>query len=180
MSKKLNFAYQWIGPNGPITNNRIPTIADLSWALNSKHRPPRDLLQEPHFHTRFGDDANIVSLHRTPKGKFLYELNFSNYHYRNWRKMFSVNDGPFSDQKIKDIFLPKIVDGKWSGTMCLTESQCGTDLGLIKTKAVKQNDGSYAVTGQKIFITSGDRIIFNGQQSSNKAKPKFSIIYTEF
>ena len=40
--------------------------------------------------------------------------------------------------------------------MCLTESQCGTDLGLIKTKAVKQNDGSYAVTGQKIFITSGD------------------------
>ena len=61
-----------------------------------------------------------------------------------------------ADQKIKDIFLPKIVDGKWSGTMCLTESQCGTDLGLIKTKAVKQNDGSYAVTGQKIFITSGD------------------------
>ena len=61
-----------------------------------------------------------------------------------------------ADQKIKDIVLPKIVDGKWSGTMCLTESQCGTDLGLIKTKAVKQNDGSYAVTGQKIFITSGD------------------------
>ena len=61
-----------------------------------------------------------------------------------------------ADQKIKDIFLPKIVEGKWSGTMCLTESQCGTDLGLIKTKAVKQNDGSYAVTGQKIFITSGD------------------------
>ncbi|OUX45185.1 acyl-CoA dehydrogenase [bacterium TMED277] len=61
-----------------------------------------------------------------------------------------------ADQKIKDIFLPKIVEGKWSGTMCLTESQCGTDLGLIKTKAVKQNDGSYTVTGQKIFITSGD------------------------
>ena len=61
-----------------------------------------------------------------------------------------------ADQKIKDIFLPKIVEGKWSGTMCLTESQCGTDLGLIKTKAIKQNDGSYAVTGQKIFITSGD------------------------
>ena len=61
-----------------------------------------------------------------------------------------------ADQKIKDIFLPKIVEGKWSGTMCLTESQCGTDLGLIKTKAIKQNDGSYSVTGQKIFITSGD------------------------
>ena len=100
MSKKLNFAYQWIGPKGPITNNRIPTIADLSWGLNIDHRPQRDLLQEPHFHTRFGDDANIVSCHKIPKGKFLYELNFSPYHYRDWRKLFSVNDGPFSDQSI--------------------------------------------------------------------------------
>ena len=61
-----------------------------------------------------------------------------------------------ADQKIKDKFLPKIVEGKWSGTMCLTESQCGTDLGLIKTKAIKNDDGSFSLTGQKIFITSGD------------------------
>ncbi len=61
-----------------------------------------------------------------------------------------------ADQKIKDKFLPKIVEGKWSGTMCLTESHCGTDLGLLKTKALKQKDGSYKITGQKIFITSGD------------------------
>ena len=61
-----------------------------------------------------------------------------------------------ADQKIKDKFLPKIVEGKWSGTMCLTESQCGTDLGLIKTKANKNDDGSFSLTGQKIFITSGD------------------------
>tara|TARA_B100000700_G_scaffold319517_1_gene414805 strand:- start:1237 stop:2997 length:1761 start_codon:yes stop_codon:yes gene_type:complete len=61
-----------------------------------------------------------------------------------------------ADQKIKDKFLPKIVEGKWSGTMCLTESQCGTDLGLIKTKAIKNGDGSFSLTGQKIFITSGD------------------------
>jgi len=61
-----------------------------------------------------------------------------------------------ADEKIKDKFLPKIVEGKWSGTMCLTESQCGTDLGLIKTKASKQKDGSFLLTGQKIFITSGD------------------------
>ncbi len=61
-----------------------------------------------------------------------------------------------ADQKIKDKFLPKIVEGKWSGTMCLTESQCGTDLGLIKTKAVKNDDESFSLTGQKIFITSGD------------------------
>ena len=61
-----------------------------------------------------------------------------------------------ADVKIKDKFLPKIVEGKWSGTMCLTESQCGTDLGLIKTKAIKNTDGSFSLTGQKIFITSGD------------------------
>ena len=61
-----------------------------------------------------------------------------------------------ADTKIKNKFLPKIVEGKWSGTMCLTESQCGTDLGLIKTKAEKQEDGSFLLTGQKIFITSGD------------------------
>ena len=61
-----------------------------------------------------------------------------------------------AEQSIRDKFLPKIVEGKWSGTMCLTESQCGTDLGLIKTKAEKNDDGSYSLTGQKIFITSGD------------------------
>ncbi len=58
--------------------------------------------------------------------------------------------------EIKNIYLPKIVEGKWSGTMCLTEPVCGTDLGLLKTKAKKQSDGTFKITGQKIFITSGD------------------------
>ncbi len=58
-------------------------------------------------------------------------------------------------EEIKNKYLPKIVEGKWSGTMCLTEPQCGTDLGLIKTKAVKNGKG-YKISGQKIFITSGD------------------------
>ena len=58
--------------------------------------------------------------------------------------------------EIKDKYLPKMVQGKWSGTMCLTEPVCGTDLGLLKTKAVEQSDGTYKITGQKIFITSGD------------------------
>ena len=58
-------------------------------------------------------------------------------------------------EEIKNKYLPKIVEGKWSGTMCLTEPQCGTDLGLIKTKAVKNGNG-YKISGQKIFITSGD------------------------
>ena len=53
-------------------------------------------------------------------------------------------------------YLPKIVEGKWSGTMCLTEPVCGTDLGMLKTKAVEQKDGTYKISGQKIFITSGD------------------------
>ncbi len=58
--------------------------------------------------------------------------------------------------EIKDKYLPKMVEGKWSGTMCLTEPVCGTDLGLLKTKAEEQSDGTYKITGQKIFITSGD------------------------
>ena len=59
-------------------------------------------------------------------------------------------------EEIKNRYLPKIVEGKWSGTMCLTEPQCGTDLGLIKTKAIKDGNSSYKLNGQKIFITSGD------------------------
>ena len=58
--------------------------------------------------------------------------------------------------EIKDKYLPKMVAGKWSGTMCLTEPVCGTDLGLLKTRAIEQTDGTFKITGQKIFITSGD------------------------
>ena len=58
--------------------------------------------------------------------------------------------------EIKDKYLPKMVAGKWSGTMCLTEPVCGTDLGLLKTRAVEQPNGTFKITGQKIFITSGD------------------------
>ena len=59
--------------------------------------------------------------------------------------------------EIKEKYLPKMVEGKWSGTMCLTEPVCGTDLGLLKTKAVEQPDGTFKLSGQKIFITSGDQ-----------------------
>jgi len=61
-----------------------------------------------------------------------------------------------ASDEIKNKYLPKIVEGKWSGTMCLTEPVCGTDLGLLKTKAIKQSDDTYKISGQKIFITSGD------------------------
>jgi alkylation response protein AidB-like acyl-CoA dehydrogenase len=56
----------------------------------------------------------------------------------------------------KQMFLPKMVAGDWSGTMCLTEAHCGTDLGLLRTKAVPNGDGSYALTGAKIFISAGE------------------------
>ncbi len=61
-----------------------------------------------------------------------------------------------ANDELKSRYLPKMTTGEWTGTMCLTEPHCGTDLGLIKTRAVKQSDGSYAITGQKIFISAGE------------------------
>jgi alkylation response protein AidB-like acyl-CoA dehydrogenase len=58
--------------------------------------------------------------------------------------------------ELKQRYIPDMVSGKWTGTMNLTEPHCGTDLGLIKTKAVPQGDGSYAITGTKIFISAGE------------------------
>ncbi|SNY91916.1 Acyl-CoA dehydrogenase [Cohaesibacter sp. ES.047] len=61
-----------------------------------------------------------------------------------------------ANDEIKQTYLPKMVEGKWTGTMNLTEPHCGTDLGLLRTKAVPQGDGSYKITGTKIFISAGD------------------------
>ena len=58
--------------------------------------------------------------------------------------------------ELKDLYLPQLTSGKWTGTMNLTEPQCGTDLGLSKTMATPNNDGSYKITGTKIFITCGE------------------------
>ena len=60
-----------------------------------------------------------------------------------------------SDEQ-KALFLPKLTSGSWTGTMCLTEPHCGTDLGMLRTKAELNDDGSYSLTGTKIFISSGD------------------------
>jgi alkylation response protein AidB-like acyl-CoA dehydrogenase len=56
----------------------------------------------------------------------------------------------------KALYLPKLTSGEWTGTMCLTEPHCGTDLGLLRTRAEPQPDGSYALTGNKIFISAGE------------------------
>ncbi len=63
--------------------------------------------------------------------------------------------GHASDE-LKARYLPKMIEGVWSGTMNLTEAHCGTDLGMLRTKAVPQADGSYRITGSKIFISSGE------------------------
>jgi alkylation response protein AidB-like acyl-CoA dehydrogenase len=60
-----------------------------------------------------------------------------------------------SDEQ-KQTYLPKLVTGEWTGTMNLTEPHCGTDLGMLRTKAIPQADGSYRITGQKIFISAGE------------------------
>jgi alkylation response protein AidB-like acyl-CoA dehydrogenase len=62
----------------------------------------------------------------------------------------------FGTHQLKDAYLPKLASGVWSGTMCLTEPHSGTDLGLCRTRAVPQEDGSYQVTGTKIFISAGE------------------------
>lgn len=59
-----------------------------------------------------------------------------------------------SEQKM--MYLPKLISGEWTGTMCLTEAHCGTDLGLLNTRAEAQADGTYKLTGSKIFISSGE------------------------
>ena len=59
-------------------------------------------------------------------------------------------------QELKQRFMPKLVSGQWSGTMCLTEPHCGTDLGMLRTRAVPQDDGSFKLTGSKIFISAGE------------------------
>jgi alkylation response protein AidB-like acyl-CoA dehydrogenase len=60
------------------------------------------------------------------------------------------------DPEQKQKYLTKLVTGEWTGTMCLTEAHCGSDLGMLRTKAEPQADGSYAITGTKIFISAGD------------------------
>jgi hypothetical protein len=61
-----------------------------------------------------------------------------------------------ANDEIKSLYLPKMATGQWTGTMNLTEPHCGTDLGMLRTKAVPNGDGSYRISGQKIFISAGE------------------------
>ncbi len=62
----------------------------------------------------------------------------------------------YGSDELKSLYLPKMVSGEWFGTMCLTEAHCGTDLGLLRTKAKPDDGGSYRLDGEKIFITGGE------------------------
>jgi len=109
MSKKINLAYEWIGPNGPLTNNRIPTISDLMTASVDYHFPQLkgDLFQKPHFHSRIVD-SNIVPTYKLPKETFLYELNWTNFHYRDKLHNFNSADGLFDSNQISITVLDRL------------------------------------------------------------------------
>ena len=79
---------------------------------------------------------------------------FEMYHGLTQGAIASILTKGSEEQKAK--FLPRMVSGEWGGTMNLTEPHCGTDLGLLRTKAEPQDDGSYRITGTKIFISSGE------------------------
>ena len=95
----------------------------------------------------------------------LIEIAFSEMKYATnqaWTMYPSLAHGAYNalavhgTDELKALYLPKIVSGEWLGTMCLTESHCGTDLGMLRTKAEPQADGSYKLTGNKIFISAGE------------------------
>jgi hypothetical protein len=89
-------------------------------------------------------------------GEFISSANLA------WGMYPGLSQGAFAalythaNDTIKQTYLPKMATGDWSGTMNLTEPHCGTDLGMLRTKAVPQSDGSYRITGQKIFISAGE------------------------
>ena len=80
--------------------------------------------------------------------------NFATYPGLSHGAMATIEAHGTAEQK--SMFLPKLVEGVWTGTMCLTESHCGTDIGLLRTKAELNDDGSYRLNGSKIFISAGE------------------------
>lgn len=120
MNKTLNFVYEWIGPQGPITNNRIPTAVDLAISLTEiefRNFTKRDLIQTPHFYTRL-KNYNLIPSSKIPAGKFLYELNFHNYHYRDIERAFHYSDGLLSNNNTHRNVIERV--GSGDGFLLLT------------------------------------------------------------
>jgi len=109
------------------------------------------LIQDPEF----GGQGLPISV-----GNMVHEMVLSSS--LGWAMFCGANGGTletleaWATPEQKNTYMPKMVEGKWGGTMCLTESHAGTDLGLLRTKAEPQDDGSYSLSGTKIFITHGE------------------------
>jgi alkylation response protein AidB-like acyl-CoA dehydrogenase len=103
----------------------------------------------------YGGQGLPYALH-TAVGEYLSSSNqaFAMYPGLTQGAIAAIQVHGSKDQKKK--YLPKMIEGAWTGTMNLTEPHCGTDLGLLRTKAVPQTDGSYKISGQKIFISAGE------------------------
>ena len=103
----------------------------------------------------YGGQGLPVSLNNS----FYEMLNSSN---QAWSMYPGLSHGAYEclkehgTEEQKKFYLPKLVSGEWTGTMCLTEAHCGTDLGLLRSKAEPQADGTYKITGSKIFISAGE------------------------
>jgi len=111
MSKKLNLVYEWIGPNGPISNNKLPTAGDFMMAQTDAHFPyiKSDLFQKPHYYTRI-KNCRLISSHQLPDEPFLYELNFHLYHYRDLMHNFHPADGLLDQNQIHYEVLERVRD----------------------------------------------------------------------
>src|SRR5690606_38541065 len=103
----------------------------------------------------YGGQGLPYALH-TAVSEYMISANLSLMMYPGLTQgaVAAINEHGTDEQKAK--YLPKMIEGIWTGTMNLTEPHCGTDLGLLRTKAVPQGDGSYKISGQKIFISAGE------------------------
>ncbi|MEP1871030.1 MAG: acyl-CoA dehydrogenase family protein, partial [Paraglaciecola sp.] len=103
------------------------------------------------------DGQDLPNTMAVPVHEMLDSANLS------WRLTGMLNESAIlavtkhASEDLKQTYLAKLISGEWAGTMCLTEPQAGTDLSLLSTKALPNNDGSYNITGSKIFISSGDQ-----------------------
>jgi acyl-CoA dehydrogenase len=105
--------------------------------------------------TEFGGQGLPYTLH-TAVGEYMSSANMALMMYPGLTQGAIAAILVHGSDEQKQKYLPKMVEGVWTGTMNLTEPHCGTDLGLLRTKAVPDSDGTYKISGQKIFISAGD------------------------
>ncbi|MBN9251322.1 MAG: acyl-CoA dehydrogenase, partial [Mesorhizobium sp.] len=103
----------------------------------------------------FGGQGLPYTVH-TAVGEFLSSANMALMMYPGLTQGAIAAIVVHGSDEQKQTFLPKMIEGAWTGTMNLTEPHCGTDLGLLRTKAVPNGDGTYRISGQKIFISAGE------------------------